>query len=328
MSFTGLDFEEQYQSFFTPDDSAEGKKRKKIIDSPYLHKAQRKHFIIFDILPLIGTIVAIALLPFHTIGIVEISLFLVMWILTGFGISVGYHRLFTHRSFKTTAWLEAVFAICGSMAGQGGVISWVAMHRCHHEFGDDEGDLHSPNLSGEGLAGKLRGFLHAHFTWMAAHPYPNVVLYAPDLLRNKGLLFISRKYYYWALLGLLIPSVLGGILTHSWIGVLTGFLWGGMVRMFVLEQGIWSLNSLCHLFGSRRFRTNDQSHNIGWMAPFIFGESWHHNHHAFPDSASFGLAWYRIDPGYWLISILSMLGLAYDIKVPSNELINMRTQNS
>ena len=303
-------------------------KRKKAIDSPYLHRLQRVHFVLFDILPLIGTLAALALLFVRPIGAVEISLFLVMWALTGFGISVGYHRLFTHRSFTTVAPVRATLAILGSMAGQGGIISWSAMHRRHHECGDHEGDMHSPNLSGPGWKGKLRGLAHAHFTWMMAHPYPNVVHYAPDLLRDPVVMAISRHYYRWILLGLLIPTALGGLLTWSWMGCLTGFLWGGAVRMFVLEHSLWSLNSFCHMFGSRPFATRDESRNIALFAPFIFGEAWHHNHHAFPNSAHFGLAWYRLDPGYWLIRLLQWLGLASDVKVPSRQQIALRMQRA
>lgn len=301
-----------------------GQPRQKVIDSPHLHKMQRMHFFLFDVLPILGTACAIVLLFFHPITSVDLTLFFVFWMLSGLGISIGYHRLFTHRSFKASAPVRAALGIFGSMAGQGGVISWTAMHRRHHELGDQEGDLHSPNLHGSGFSGKIKGFIHAHFTWMVAHPYPNVVHYAPDLLKDRVMIWVNRHYYTWIILGLLIPTVIGGLVSQSWMGALTGFLWGGMVRMFVVEQGIFALNSLCHLIGRRRFVTDDQSTNISWLAPFIFGESWHHNHHAFPGSASFGLAWYRIDPGYWVIRLLALFGQAWDIKVPTKEQIERR----
>ncbi|MCW7541679.1 fatty acid desaturase [Aquabacterium sp. A7-Y] len=319
--------EEQYGALFTSDDPT-GFKRRKVIDDAYLHRIQRKHFLLFDVLPLFGTLLAIGLLPLYPIGAAEVGVAVALWILTGFGISVGYHRLFAHATFKTHPWVAAALAIFGAMAGQGALISWVAMHRRHHEFSDREGDMHSPNLSGSGFKGKLRGFVHAHFTWMMAHPYPNVVHYAPDLLRNHTLMFISRHYYAWILLGFALPAALCGIVTLSWSGVLTGFLWGGFVRMFVLEHGIWSLNSICHLTGTRRFKTRDQSRNNAWLAPFTFGEAWHHNHHAFLYSASFGLSWYRIDPGYWLIRLLATLGLASEIKVPDPGQVQARLATS
>lgn len=317
-------FEEQYQSIFTAPDPDGKKKTKRIIDDPYLHRFQRRHFLLFDVGPAVGTAAAIALLPFHPIGWTEITLFFVMWMLSGFGVSVGYHRLLAHKSFRTRPWVRAALAVCGSMAGQGGVLSWVAIHRRHHERGDAEGDMHSPNLHGPGVKGKIKGFIHAHFTWMMAHPYPNVSHYAPDLLSDPRLVFVSRHYYHWVLLGLVAPAVICALVTGTWMGLLTGFLWGGAVRMFVLEHGIWSLNSFCHLVGKRAFPTRDRSRNIGWLAPFIFGESWHHNHHAFPGSASFGLAWYRVDPGFWLIRLLELCGLATDVKVPPPEQVELR----
>nr|WKF59110.1 hypothetical protein HUO10_003619 [Paraburkholderia busanensis] len=184
--------------------------------------------------------------------------------------------------------------------------------------------MHSPNLHGNGVRNKLRGFVHAHFTWMIAHPYPNVLHYAPDLLRERHLVWVGRRYHLWVALGFVLPALACALLERSWSALVGGFLWGGMVRMFILAQGIWSLNSFCHLIGRRCFVTRDQSRNIGWLAPLIFGESWHHNHHAFPGSASFGLAWYRIDPGYWFIRSLGALGLARRIKVPSREQIGAR----
>jgi stearoyl-CoA desaturase (delta-9 desaturase) len=204
--------DEAYQASFTSDDPT-GRRRRKVIDDPYLHRIQRKHFIIFDVLPMLGTLLAIGLLPFHPLGAVDIGVAVVMWMLTGFGISVGYHRLFAHASFKTVGWVGALLAVFGAMAGQGGLISWVAMHRMHHEFGDHEGDVHSPNLNGSGFINKLRGFAHAHLIWMAAHPYPNVAHYAPDLLRNRTLAYISRRYYRWNLLGFIVPSIVCAVLT-------------------------------------------------------------------------------------------------------------------
>jgi stearoyl-CoA desaturase (delta-9 desaturase) len=318
-----MDFEQEYQSLFTAPDPTG--RRRKAIDSPYLHRKQRVHFVLFDVLPFFGTILAVALVPVFGLGWPELAACAVMWLITGFGISVGYHRLLAHRSFKTRKGLRAAFAVAGSMAGQGGVISWVAMHRRHHECADREGDFHSPQLHGGGFIGRLRGMVHAHLTWMAAHAYPNVAHYAPDLLRSPELAWINRNYYPIVIAGWLLPGLACGLVIGSWSGFLTGFLWGGMVRMFLLEQGIWALNSFCHMWGRREFPTRDHSRNIGWMAPLIFGESWHHNHHAFPGSASFGLRWYRIDPGYWLIAALRSAGLAWDVKVPSPDQIAQRS---
>ncbi len=213
----------------------------------------------------------------------------------------------------------AVLAVLGSMAGQGGVVSWVALHRRHHECSDREGDPHSPNLAGGGLKGRLRGLAHSHFLWMRRHEYPNVVHYAPDLIRNRALVRVARLYYYWVALGLALPALVGGLVYQSWAGAVSGLFWGGLVRMFVLEHIIWAINSFLHMFGTHPYESRENSRNGGIFALLTFGESWHNNHHAFPDSSSFGLSWYRLDPGYWLIKILALGGLAWDVKRPSEE---------
>lgn len=293
--------------------------RKRVVDHPALRRLQRKHFIVFDVLPFFGVFIAIGTMRRLDVGSVEFGVLFIMWLLTGIGISVGFQRLLTHKSFKAHKTVVAALAISGSMCGQGSVISWVAMHRRHHELSDREGDLHSPNLYGTSMRGRVRGFVHAHYTWMIGHPYPNVVQYAPDLLRDKTMVWIGRRYYTWVCLGLIFPAVLCSVLRGEWIGLLTGALWGGVVRIFILEHFIWALNSVCHMVGTRRFHTRDRSRNVGLLAPFIFGEAWHHNHHAFPASAWFGMAWYRIDPGYWFICVLTWVGLAREVNVPSEE---------
>lgn len=290
---------------------------RRVVDDPALRRLQRKHFVIFDILPIPATLVAFATARSLHVGTPEVVVFLLMWAATGLSVSAGYHRFFTHRSFKANRVVAAALAIVGQMAGQGPVISWVAMHRRHHELTDRDGDVHSPNLHGTSLRGRLRGLAHAHFTWMAGHPYPNVVQYAPDLVRERLLVAINRRYYYCAIAGVVLPALLCAALRGEWIGLLTGALWGGVVRMFILEHSIWALNSFGHMFGTRRFRARDESRNIALLAPFVFGEPWHNNHHAFPASASFGLAWYRIDPGYWFICLLALTGLAREVNVPT-----------
>ncbi len=291
--------------------------RRKTISSPYIHRLQRRHFLLFDVLPILGTVGAFAFLAVHPFGITEFVLLFSMWLVTGLGVTVGYHRLFTHRTFKAVPWVAGLLAIFGSMAGQGGVVSWVALHRRHHEYSDREGDPHSPNLFGGGLLGTLRGLAHSHFLWMRRHEYPNVVHYAPDLIKDRGLVRIARLYYYWVGLGLLIPTVIGGLVSLSWTGAVSGLLWGGLVRIFVLEHIVWAINSFLHMFGTRRYASRENSHNGGIFALVTLGESWHNNHHAFPESPSFGLDWYRLDPGFWLIKLLEIFGLASDLKMPS-----------
>jgi stearoyl-CoA desaturase (delta-9 desaturase) len=297
----------------------------RIIRSRHLHRLQRRHFIIFDVLPFLGTLIALALLIYQPIGAVEIGLFFGMWLLTGLGLTAGYHRLFTHRAFSTGTAVSCMLVIMGSMAGRGPMLSWVAMHRRHHELSDHEGDLHSPNLHGATLLGRLRGFLHAHLTWMIDHDYPNVVHYVPDLMTDRTLLTVNRHYYVWVLLGLLIPTAIGGLVAGGLWGAISGFLWGGVVRMFVVEQGMSAINSVMHSFGSRPFATRgDNSRNLGVMAWLAWGEGWHNNHHAFPYSAAFGLRWFEFDPGFLFIRLLETLGLAWNVKVPSPEKIALR----
>ena len=297
----------------------------RIIRSRHLHKMQRRHFIIFDILPLLGALVALGLLFYRPIGVMELSLFFGMWLMTGLGLTVGYHRLFTHRAFSTSVPVSCILIVMGSMAGRGPMLSWVAMHRRHHELSDHEGDLHSPNLHGETFAGRLRGFLHAHMTWMIEHDYPNVAHYVPDLLADRTLLAVNRHYYIWVLLGLLIPAAIGGLVAGTVWGAVSGLLWGGVVRMFVVEQSMSAINSVMHRFGRRPFVTrDDNSRNLGIMALLAWGEGWHNNHHAFPYSAAFGLRWYEFDPGFLFIRLLEAFGLAWNVKVPSAEKIAFR----
>ncbi|MDJ0394184.1 fatty acid desaturase [Rhodococcus sp. G-MC3] len=293
--------------------------RRKTISNSYLHRLQRRHFILFDILPIVGTLAAVGFLTVQPFGVTELGLFFSMWLVTGLGITAGYHRLFTHRSYKAAPWVCAVLAIAGSMAGQGPVVSWVALHRRHHECSDREGDPHSPNLEGSGVRGRIRGLAHSHFLWMRRHDYPNVVHYAPDLLRNALVMRISRRYHVWVILGLVLPAAIGGLVGWSWQGAVSGLLWGGFVRMFVLEHIVWAINSFLHMFGTRPYESREHSRNAGILALVTFGESWHNNHHAFPDSASFGIDWYRFDPGYWLIKFLSIVGAVHDVGIPTTE---------
>jgi stearoyl-CoA desaturase (Delta-9 desaturase) len=239
----------------------------------------------------------------------------ITYVLTGMGITVGYHRLFTHRSFETTRAVRAIFAVLGSMAVEGPLLDWVSTHRKHHRFSDRPGDPHSPHAErSPGWRGAVRGLAHAHVGWMfrgidAANPRR----YAKDLLADRDLRLISRTFPLWTLAGLALPFGLGVALTGSVLGGLTGLLWGGAVRIFLLHHATFSINSLCHLFGRRRFATGDESRNLRWLAPVTFGESWHNNHHAFPTSARHGLGRLELDPGAWLICALERCHLAWKV---------------
>jgi stearoyl-CoA desaturase (delta-9 desaturase) len=239
----------------------------------------------------------------------------ITYTLTGLGITVGYHRLFTHRSFKTTRGLRALLAVLGSMAVEGPVDEWVATHRKHHRFSDHAGDPHSPHVDqAPGWRGALRGLGHAHVGWMfRGRDMANPRRYAKDLVADPDLRFISRTFPLWVAIGLALPFGLGVALTGSVAGGLTGLLWGGAVRILLLHHVTFSINSLCHFFGRRPFATRDQSHNLAWLAPLTFGEAWHNNHHAFPTSARHGLGRRELDPGAWLITGLERCHLAWDV---------------
>jgi stearoyl-CoA desaturase (Delta-9 desaturase) len=239
----------------------------------------------------------------------------ITYTLTGLGITVGFHRLFTHRSFETTRTLRALLAVLGSMAVEGRLDDWVATHRKHHQFSDHPGDPHSPHVDhAPGWRGELRGLAHAHVGWMfRGKDRPNPARYAKDLLADRDLRFISRTFPFWVAAGLALPFGLGVALTGSVTGGLTGLLWGGAVRILLLHHATFSINSLCHFFGRRPFSTRDESHNLAWLAPITFGEAWHNNHHAFPTSARHGLGRRQLDPGAWLIAGLERCHLAWDV---------------
>jgi stearoyl-CoA desaturase (Delta-9 desaturase) len=239
----------------------------------------------------------------------------ITYLLCGLGVTVGYHRLFTHRSFKTTRALRALLAVLGSMAIEGPPIEWASTHRKHHRFSDRPGDPHSPHLDhGTGLRGALRGLAHAHLGWIfRGKDIANPRRYAKDLLADRDLRFISRTFPLWAAAGLALPFGLGVALTGSLVGGLTGLLWGGAVRIFLVHHATFSINSLCHFFGRRPFATGDESRNLAWLAPLSLGEAWHNNHHAFPTSARHGLGRWQLDPSAWLITALERCRLAWDV---------------
>jgi stearoyl-CoA desaturase (delta-9 desaturase) len=258
----------------------------------------------------------------------DIVVFLIVYTLTGLGITIGFHRLLTHRAFKTKPWLRGTFAALGSAAIEGPVISWVADHRKHHAFADQEGDPHSPHVDhGHGLKGTLKGLAHAHVGWLFIHTQRgNKERYAPDLMRDPVIRWVDRTFVLWVAAGLILPFLLGWAIGGTLMAGLTGLLWGGLVRMLVLHHVTYSINSLCHFFGRRDFDTDDESRNLLWLAPLSFGESWHNNHHAFPTSAKHGLRAWQIDISAWVIRALEAVGLAWDVQRPSAERMAARAQ--
>ncbi len=245
----------------------------------------------------------------------DIIVFAILYPLTGMGITVGFHRHLTHRAFKAKRPVRAVLAALGSAAIEGPVISWVADHRKHHAFSDQEGDPHSPHVDhGVGFRGALRGLVHAHLGWLFVHDQRALkVRYARDLIEDPLIRWVDRTFVLWVVLGLLAPFVLGFWIGGSVIAGLTGLLWGGLVRVFLLHHVTYSINSLCHFFGRQRFKTDDESRNLAWLAPLSFGEAWHNNHHAFPTSAAHGLRRWEFDPSALVIRLLEATGLAWDV---------------
>jgi stearoyl-CoA desaturase (delta-9 desaturase) len=251
----------------------------------------------------------------HSLHWQDVVIFFVMLMLTGFGITVGFHRLFTHRSFKTGPITRAVIAAFGSAGVEGPVIEWVAYHRRHHTFSDQEGDPHSPHAGHEdGWLGALKGLFHAHVGWVVfGDEEPEEQRYARDLLADPVMRFMDKTFFVWVLAGLALPFGLGVLLTGTITGGLTGLLWGGAVRILVMHHLTFCINSLCHFFGKQAYDTGDESRNLAWLAPLTFGEGWHNNHHAFPTSARHGLERYQLDPSMIVIWTLEKLGLAWDV---------------
>jgi len=267
------------------------------------------------VIPFAATITAIVLLWNSFVTPADLIIAAAMYLLTAVGITVGYHRLLTHRSFQTSKPLEYTFAVLGSMAVQGPVIAWVADHRKHHAHTDEEGDPHSPHVAEDGHhQGVLRGLWHAHSGWLMSNQgRADWKRYARDLYEDNGMRMINRRFPLLVYATLAIPALAGFIVTGTALGALTGLLWGGLVRIFFVHHITWSVNSVCHFLGSRRFDTDDRSTNVFWLAIPSLGESWHHNHHAFPRSAVHGLKRWEPDPSGLIISGLEKLGLARNV---------------
>ena len=270
------------------------------------------------IVPFLGLVAAVVFLWGRGFSWVELGLLLGMYAVTIVGIGVGYHRLFTHRAFETNRVVEFILAALGSMAVQGPLLRWVATHRCHHQHSDQHGDPHSPHDQGRGILGMLRGLWHAHVGWMFEPGPANLAHYVKDLRQSRLLRTMSALFPVWVAVGLLIPAVLGGLLTGTWMGALFGLVWGGLARVFLVHHVTWSVNSVCHLWGRRPFRSHDHSRNNFVFGVLAFGEGWHNNHHAYPTSARHGLRWWQIDMNYWVIYALAQLGLARKVSLPAN----------
>jgi stearoyl-CoA desaturase (Delta-9 desaturase) len=271
-------------------------------------------------LPIAGLVAAVVLLWNSLVGAEALVIAAVLYILTGLGISVGFHRLLAHRSFEAATSVRAVFAVLGTMAMEGPVTKWVANHRKHHAFSDEDGDPHSPHLTAHnGLRGAIEGLWHAHVGWILSGERAAPQRYAPDLLKDPVVSFVDRTSALWVVTGFVVPFGAGFGISGTLEGGLMALLWGGAVRIFLLHHMTFAINSLCHFAGRRRFPTDDESRNLPWLAPLAFGEAWHNNHHAFPTSAFHGLRRWEIDPGGLVIRALEQLGLAWNVNRVSTE---------
>jgi len=284
---------------------------------------QRAAVFVTVVSPFVGLLVAIALLWHRRdarwqIGWPEMTVLLGMYALAGFGVTIGYHRLLTHKAFETYRVVRLLFAILGSSACQGMVIKWCATHRRHHQQADREGDPHSPHLHGEGVLDRVRGFWHSHMGWTFDADKPRLARSVPDLLGDPLLMGIDQLYFLWVAIGLLLPSALLGIIFRSWTAFASGIIWGGLVRICLMQHVTWSVNSVCHIWGSRPFKNGDHSANNVAVAFLSLGEGWHNNHHAFPTSARHGLRFWQFDPSYLIIKAMQRVGLAWKIRLPSD----------
>lgn len=271
--------------------------------------------------PLAALAVGIPLLWGNLIHLRDLVIGVVLYAVAGHGVTVGFHRMFTHRSFKANRPLKIVLAVTGSMAVEGSLVSWVSNHRRHHMFSDREGDPHSPHLSGATFLGQLKGFAHAHVGWLFKADPTSAERFAPDLLRDRDAVVISRLFPVFALASLAIPFALGWALAGTLTGALTALLWAGLVRMALLHHVTWSVNSVCHMFGRQPFGAKDRSTNFAPLALISMGESWHNLHHAYPSAARHGVGRGQIDSTAGVIRLLERAGWASKVRWPTEEQI-------
>lgn len=289
-----------------------------VILTPRQTRFHRIALLTVSIAPIIGLGFAVWSLWGHGLSGVDAGIFAGMYAFTGLGVSAGFHRLFAHKTYEAKRPAAAVLAVAGSMSIEMGVIGWVATHRRHHAFADRPGDPHSPHLdAAQGVKGILRGLWFAHMGWLLTSERTDPDRWAPDLVKDRTINWIDRTFGLWVALSFLIPPVLGLAITRSWMGALTAFLWGSLVRILLLHHVTFSINSICHFFGRRTYDTKEESRNVWALAFISFGEAWHNNHHAFPSSSALGLRWWQIDPGTMLIRSMRLVRLAGNVRRPS-----------
>ena len=290
-------------------------------------KWNRRSVLAVTVIPLMGLLAAGITLWGQGLSAVDLSIALGFYVFSGLGVTVGFHRLLTHRSFDTPGWFRGLLAVAGSLAMQGSVISWVAAHRRHHAFSDREGDPHSPHLEvGDNIPAILKGLWHAHVGWLFDDEKTDLQRWAPDMMKDPVMVRVDKAFPKIAIASFVLPAVLGFALTQSIWGGITAFLWGSLARIFLLHHVTWSINSICHFYGKRPFDTTDHSTNNWPLALISFGESWHNNHHAFPTSAVHGLKRGQIDISGLFIRGLEKVHLAKDVKQVSEKQLGQKTR--
>jgi stearoyl-CoA desaturase (delta-9 desaturase) len=284
----------------------------------------RKEQVILGVVIVVPFLAVLAAVPIAWggwLGWTDLLIMAAMYWLTGHGITVGFHRLFTHKSYKPNRAVKIFWAIAGSMAIQGPVVRWVADHRKHHKFSDRDGDPHSPWRYGTDTKALLKGLAHAHLMWLFDPEQTPQRKYAPDLMKDRDIVRVSRQFPFWVVVSLLLPALLGGLLTMSWQGALTAFFWGSLVRVSLLHHVTWSINSICHAIGDRPFVSRDKSANVWWLAIPSMGESWHNLHHADPTCARHGVLKGQVDTSARVIWFMEKLGWVSDVRWPVQERI-------
>ena len=284
--------------------------------------------IAFMIIPVVALVAAVMLTWGWGITLLDVVIATIAYFGTGLGVTVGFHRHFTHKSFKATRPMKVALAITGSLAFQGSIVSWVADHRRHHAFSDKEGDPHSPWLFGTGPLALVRGFWHAHMGWLFDRDKTNARRFAPDLLADRDVAAVDWQFVLLTVVSLGVPALLGGLLSWSWWGALTAFLWGGLVRVGLLHHVTWSINSICHMAGRRPFGTRDRSANVWWLAVLSFGESWHNLHHADPTCARHGVKRGQIDMSARLIWLFEKFGWVHSVRWPTPQRLERLARRS
>ena len=280
----------------------------------------RLGLLLVSVIPLVGFAVAIWTLWGRGLSLTDGGIALGLYAFTGLGVTVGFHRMLAHKTFDAPEPVRAVLAVAGSMSLEMTAIDWAATHRRHHAYSDKPGDPHSPHLQAEnGWRGVLKGLWYAHMGWLFSNERTDRQRWTPDLLKDPTIMRISALFPVFVVTSFVMPAVLGLVITRSFTGMLTAFLWGGLARIFLLHHVTFSINSLCHFFGKRPYETKERSVNVWPLALLSFGESWHNNHHAFPGSAYLGLRGWQPDPGKWLLHVLAAVGLARNIKRPTRE---------